>query len=990
MSHNIPDPESLSVDNVLDTSAANVEGYLRNALRRNRHVSAGEGGRGTKVNRNGAVTSADHRTLEAFKAAAAGAGPDGKFTVKQQSPSDVGAPKHEVPSSAAAIAPTTVKREFITTVSSTSLTGDTRDIPFDVDALAGSTGTRRDLTHDDDDEVWEAIDIEESPQVGVAVKHQPGSAESAAAGSSAMDNKWLTTTDGVDVTGARAAGAPVSLDGLHEGDDPSHAPTLWEMREAAKARRWAEKNALFAQCVSAFMLYVAQARRLYRASRHPALAEALMKVKRAANAVQRAQDAIDNALAAEARKRNDMTPAWVSLGKDATGTSTGAACQELVAGVASLLAYRYDAQRETAVPQDREGLLVVGDNDDGGDAPRDAPASQSAGAAGGGANAKRGPPRIDHTTGPSPVGAWLRDNLASLANDKDKLDVPNPVHFTVAFVALAAKVGLRCRLCSAFSTYEAVPRESRINGADEAFSVPKGGKSAGFVGAKLDATSAISAALGLAAPATGRGRKSAKATAADAAAAQTEANNKKAQSPFWVEVWCPVKRIWFSVNPCPTVTTRWGAPYAIACGGDHVVDVTPRYVSAWSSVFKQRIDEMHYTTGFLWADELATKATGSDSDDDANGPRVAEELHAYRCTSTNKQSKEKAERAKLLPIQRVLWPLCQDVGAGTEEMLEREVAQLTALKYSEPLPTTLQDLKGHPLFVTEEAITRYEAIYPKTGNAVVGYIRGKPVFRRDCVHPLRSRQGWLRVGRMVHPPDEPPYRLVPPPPSRPLVAHSQMYGRWQTVAFKPSPLNADGTIPRFENTSWYMMLSGTPGAGLSHLNQPNVAAAARRMRCEFAVAVAAFVKEKAGQEREPFGRGTASSRDRRADASNKLAAGGRSASRAPAAAPESGGFPGRFGPTNVFVRTKWSPKFDGIVVPSSNADAVLRAYDEFMALKAKAEADKRRHRAMRWWRVFIQHALARLRIQADYAAGDTQRGGRRRGNALPRASLHDL
>ncbi|XP_026115384.1 uncharacterized protein LOC113093973 isoform X2 [Carassius auratus] len=45
-------------------------------------------------------------------------------------------------------------------------------------------------------------------------------------------------------------------------------------------------------------------------------------------------------------------------------------------------------------------------------------------------------------------------------------------------------------------------------------------------------------------------------------------------------------------------------------------------------------------------------------------------------------------------------------------------------------------------------LLKYEAIYPPTA-AVLGYCRGEPVYSRDCVHTLHSRDTMLKEARTV-------------------------------------------------------------------------------------------------------------------------------------------------------------------------------------------------------------------------------------------------
>ena len=57
----VPVPDAAAVGLAAEM---NVAGYLRNAGGAQKHVSHGEGGRGTKRNRVAAVTASDHKTLE--------------------------------------------------------------------------------------------------------------------------------------------------------------------------------------------------------------------------------------------------------------------------------------------------------------------------------------------------------------------------------------------------------------------------------------------------------------------------------------------------------------------------------------------------------------------------------------------------------------------------------------------------------------------------------------------------------------------------------------------------------------------------------------------------------------------------------------------------------------------------------------------------------------------------------------------------------------
>ena len=51
----------------------------------------------------------------------------------------------------------------------------------------------------------------------------------------------------------------------------------------------------------------------------------------------------------------------------------------------------------------------------------------------------------------------------------------------------------------------------------------------------------------------------------------------------------------------------------------------------------------------------------------------------------------------------------------------------------QPFPASLGEFKNHPLYVLEEHLLKFEAIYPKSA-AILGYFRKKPIYSRDCVH----------------------------------------------------------------------------------------------------------------------------------------------------------------------------------------------------------------------------------------------------------------
>jgi xeroderma pigmentosum group C-complementing protein len=193
------------------------------------------------------------------------------------------------------------------------------------------------------------------------------------------------------------------------------------------------------------------------------------------------------------------------------------------------------------------------------------------------------------------------------------------------------------------------------------------------------------------------------------------------------------------------------------------------------------------------------------------------------------------------------------------------------------------------------------------------------VYKRSAIVSLRSRDGWLREGRSLITEDQEPYKVVPPPASRPFAAPSVFYGRWQTKPFEPLPLvpGDPPTIPHHGRTSWYILLGKPAPAGIVHMMQPQIARVARRMRLDFGLAVTGFERRRTDEHR----------------------------------------------------RGHWETLITGIVVKETDSATLLHAYEEWVQLVQEQEAAKRRHRAFHWWLLFSQRLLSLKRLQDQYAKG---------------------
>lgn len=66
--------------------------------------------------------------------------------------------------------------------------------------------------------------------------------------------------------------------------------------------------------------------------------------------------------------------------------------------------------------------------------------------------------------------------------------------------------------------------------------------------------------------------------------------------------------------------------------------------------------------------------------------------------------------------------------------------------------------KNHPLYVLKRHLLKFQAIYPPDA-AVLGFTRNEPVYSRDCVYTLHSRDIWLKQAKVVKL-GELPYKIV--------------------------------------------------------------------------------------------------------------------------------------------------------------------------------------------------------------------------------------
>ena len=136
------------------------------------------------------------------------------------------------------------------------------------------------------------------------------------------------------------------------------------------------------------------------------------------------------------------------------------------------------------------------------------------------------------------------------------------------------------------------------------------------------------------------------------------------------------------------------------------------------------------------------------------------------------------------------------------------------------MPTTMSELKGHPLlvdrlfppfsewlffrYVLEKDLLKFEAIYPQDTNPVgkIGQNRQREysIYPRSAVHKLEGSLNWIKQARTIKE-GEKPYKVVKARPKMKVPKEMRtpltldLYGYWQTETYvPPKVVNVGGKI----------------------------------------------------------------------------------------------------------------------------------------------------------------------------------------------------
>lgn len=230
----------------------------------------------------------------------------------------------------------------------------------------------------------------------------------------------------------------------------------------------------------------------------------------------------------------------------------------------------------------------------------------------------------------------------------------------------------------------------------------------------------------------------------------------------------------------------------------------------------------------------------------------------------------------------------------------------------QPLPRSIAEYKNHPLYALQRHLLKFEAIYPPD-ESPVGFIKSEPVFPRESVYTLYSRDTWIKEAKTVRV-DEEPYKIVKARPKwdkntcqvvkdRPL----ELFGEWQVEDYEP-PLAKDGKVPRSEYGSVELFKPSMLPRGCVHIPISGLNRIARKLNIDCAPAMIGFD-----------------------------------------------------------YHSGWShPVYDGFVVCEEFKDTLIDAWNEDQAEQARKAEEKRIKRIYDNWKKLIQGMLIKERVREKY------------------------
>lgn len=266
-----------------------------------------------------------------------------------------------------------------------------------------------------------------------------------------------------------------------------------------------------------------------------------------------------------------------------------------------------------------------------------------------------------------------------------------------------------------------------------------------------------------------------------------------------------------------------------------------------------------------------------------------------------------AEIEKVRAGGKVFAKLLNDLGRppiskSEVEIHRSEEEEFVMLTSCERKPTTVSAVQKHPLYILERHVKKYEVIYPK--YPVVGYIKDEPIYLRQNVRLLHTRDRWIRQMREVASDAEPVKTVRSKNGTDDTV---DLFGDWQTLPLI-IPAVVDGKVPRGIHGNVDLWTKDHVPAGGAHVKLSFAKMAARRLNVDFAPAMTGFELRR-----------------------------GRSV-----------------------------PKIEGVVVPIENEQAVRDAVREMEASAEQRLKEKLRMEALQRWSKLLRTMKARETVRKKY------------------------
>ncbi|KAJ9474324.1 DNA repair protein RAD4 [Pseudozyma hubeiensis] len=263
-----------------------------------------------------------------------------------------------------------------------------------------------------------------------------------------------------------------------------------------------------------------------------------------------------------------------------------------------------------------------------------------------------------------------------------------------------------------------------------------------------------------------------------------------------------------------------------------------------------------------------------------------------------------------------------------------EDAELQDNSSREPMPSSMNGFKDHPIYFLEKFLKRDEVVFPRRQIAT---FQGTPVFSKSDVQTLRSSRQWYNEGRVVKDGEvalkfvkSRGYTLANKRAEEQArsegreVAQEGLYAEFQTQLYVPPAVGPDGVIPTNGFGNIDLFVPSMLPANAVHLAYSGVAKVAKKLGVPYAEAITGF----------------------------------------------------------EFRKQRGMPKITGIVVAQQSAEMVEEAFWQQEQEDALKQQTKKMERAMKNWRKLINAVRIARRVKEQYgdkmAKASKEGGGKKR------------